>query len=198
MSNIYQIIPQLFIGPIDASQNFEDLQKNNICVIVNCSKDIDNKFQLNLLKPLEEAQDWLYNNSYYIKYYRIAVDDNGNKKEVVSFYNQTRNLLEVIKKEYDSKKNILVHCLAGNQRSAAFVCAFLMFIKNISIHESIEILLEQKPNSFFFGSQINFIEALNQLEKDMNHNDQFISTFSSSVLKIPDPKNPLDALNGEG
>ena len=68
----------------------------------------------------------------------------------------------------NSKKNILVHCLAGNQRSAAFVCAFLMFIKNISIQESIKLLLEQKPNSFFFGTRINFIEALNQLEKDMN------------------------------
>ena len=172
MSNIHQIIPQLFIGPVDASQNFEDLQKNNICVIVNCSKDLDNKFQLNLLKSLEEApkevQDWLYNNSYYIKYYRIAVDDNGNSDEILSFYHQTRNLLNTIKKEYDSKKNILVHCLAGNQRSAAFVCAFLMFIKNISTQESIKLLLEQKPNSFFFGTRINFIEALNQLEKDMN------------------------------
>jgi protein-tyrosine phosphatase len=171
MSNIHEIIPGLFLGPIDASQNFEDIQKRNISVIINCSKDIDNKFQLNLLKPIEDApqnvQDWLLNNSYYIKYYRISVDDNGNKNEIQIFYNQVYDLLPVINKEYENKNNILVHCLAGNQRSAAFICAFIMYYKKIKLEDSIKILLEKKPNSFFFGSQINFKDALLQLERDI-------------------------------
>ena len=64
--------------------------ENSIKVIVNCSKDLKNEYSLNLLKPIEEApleiQEWLYNNSYYIKYYRIPVDDNGKTSEIQNFY----------------------------------------------------------------------------------------------------------------
>jgi protein-tyrosine phosphatase len=58
-----------------------------------------------------------------------------------------------------------VHCLAGNQRSAAFICAFIMLYKNLSLNESIKLLLDKKPNVFFFGTKINFIGALKKIEK---------------------------------
>jgi protein-tyrosine phosphatase len=163
-----EIIPNLFIGSIEASQSFDFIKTNNISVIVNCSKDIVDSFSLNLLKPIEEApidvQNWLYENSYYIKYYRIPVDDNGKEHEIKNFYEYTINLLYTIKNEYDKNKKILVHCLAGNQRSAAFICAFIMLYKNLSLNESIKLLLDKKPNVFFFGTKINFIEALKKIE----------------------------------
>ena len=164
-----EILPNLYLGSIEASQNFEFIKNNNISVIVNCSKDIDDSFSLNLLKPIEEApkvvQDCLYDNSFYIKYYRIPVDDNGKESEIINFYKYTIELLPIIKEIYNNGKNILVHCLAGNQRSASFICALIMMEKNISLQESIKLLLEKKPNVFFFGSQINFINALEKLEK---------------------------------
>jgi protein tyrosine phosphatase len=163
-----EIIPNLFLGSIESSQNFDFIKNNNISVIVNCSKDIVDSFSLNLLKPIENApidvQNWLYENSYYIKYYRIPVDDNGKDQEIENFYEYTINLLYIIKNEYDKNKKILVHCLAGNQRSASFICAFIMLYKNISLNDSIKILLDKKPNVFFFGSNINFIEALKKIE----------------------------------
>jgi len=163
-----EIIPNLFIGSIESSQNFDFIKNNQISVIVNCSKDIVDSFSLNLLKPIEEApidvQNWLYENSYYIKYYRIPVDDNGKEQEIENFYEYTIKLLNIIKNEYDKNKKILVHCLAGNQRSAAFTCAFIMLYKNLSLNESIKLLLDKKPNVFFFGTKINFIEALKKIE----------------------------------
>jgi protein-tyrosine phosphatase len=78
--------------------------------------------------------------------------------------------LPFITLEYSKGKNILVHCLAGNQRSAAFVCAFLMNAKKFTLDEAIKYLLEKKPNVFFFGRQNNFINALQNIEDDIKKN----------------------------
>jgi protein-tyrosine phosphatase len=171
MSFYNQIIPNLYLGSIEASRDHEFIHSKNISVIINCSKDIIDTYSLNLLKPIEEApqevQDWLYNNSYYIKYYRIPVDDSGRQKDVDDFYNLVIPLLPLIKKEYDMGKNILVHCSAGAQRSPSFVCAFMMYYYNISLQKSIDYVIEKKPNVFFFGSNNHFFDALVKIEKNL-------------------------------
>ena len=172
MSFYNEIMPNLYLGSIEASENFDFIQNNNISVIVNCSKDINNKFLLNLLKNIDnaplEVQKWLYDNSYYIKYYRIPVNDSGKNIDIEDFYKYTSELLYLIIDEYKKGKNILVHCLAGNQRSAAFICAFIMFYNKLSLKDSIKYVLEKKPNVFFFGSIINFIKSLTLLELEFN------------------------------
>lgn len=171
MSFYNEVIPNLFIGSIEASQDNNFIYSKNISVIVNCSKDIKDSFSLNLLKPIEsapkEVQEWLYNNSYYIKYYRIAVDDNGNMTEINNFYQYVTEIIYKIRDEYNSGKKILVHCLAGNQRSAAFICAFLMLYKSFTLEESVNYLLIKKANVFFFGKTINFKNALEKIENDL-------------------------------
>lgn len=171
MSFYNEVIPNLFIGSIEASTDNDFIFNKNISVIVNCTKDIKNTFSLNLLKPIEDApkevQEWLYNNSYYIKYYRIPVDDSGKDIDIINFYKYTMEILNLICNEYKNGKNILVHCLAGNQRSAAFICSFLMLYKNINLEESISYLLSKKPNVFFFGKSINFNNALEKIENDL-------------------------------
>jgi len=137
MSFYNEILPNLYLGSIEASQDFNFICSNNISVIINCSKDIDNKFSINLLKPLEDApeivQKWLYDNSYYIKYYRIPVDDSGRDEDVEQFYFYVKNIIHIIIDEYRKGKNILVHCLAGNQRSATFITVFIMYYKKLSL-----------------------------------------------------------------
>jgi len=172
MSFYNEILPNLFLGSVEASQDNEFIKTKNISIIVNCSKDIKDTFSLNLLKPIEEApkdvQEWLYNNSYYIKYYRVPVDDNGKDSEIENFYKYTMQILyHLVFNEYKKGKHILVHCLAGNQRSASFVCAFLMLYKNITLEESINFVLSKKPNVFFFGKTINFQNALEKIESDV-------------------------------
>ena len=170
MSFYNEILPNLFLGSIEASQDNEFIQTKNISVIVNCSKDIKDTFSLNLLRPIEEApkdvQEWLYNNSYYIKYYRIPVDDNGKESEIDNFYQYTIEILHLIYEHYNKGKSILVHCLAGNQRSASFVCAFIMLHKNITLEESVNFVLSKKPNVFFFGKMINFRKSLEKIENN--------------------------------
>ena len=75
MSFYNEIIPNLYLGSVEASTDNDFIQDKKISLIVNCSKDLKNEYSLNLLKPIEEApleiQEWLYNNSYYIKYLYI-------------------------------------------------------------------------------------------------------------------------------
>ena len=91
MSYYHEIIDNLYLGSVEASTDNEFIHNKKIDVIVNCSKDLKNEYSLNLLKPIEEApleiQEWLYNNSYYIKYYRIPVDDNGKLVKLKIFIN---------------------------------------------------------------------------------------------------------------
>jgi hypothetical protein len=54
--------------------------------------------------------------------------------------------------------------LAGNQSSSAGVVAFLMKYNKWTLDESIKYVLTQKPNVFFFGSNVNFIKALKKYE----------------------------------
>lgn len=173
MSFYNEIIPNLYLGSIEASKDYEFIHSKNISVIVNCSKDIIDTYSLNLLKPIEDApqdvQEWLYNNSFYVKYYRIPIDDSGRDKDITDFYKLSIPLLSKIKKEYDAGKNILIHCTAGAQRSPSFVCAFLMYYYNFTLNHSIEHVLLKKPNVFFFGSNNHFINALVKIENDIKN-----------------------------
>jgi len=171
MDNYYEIIPRLYLGSVETSNDFEEIKRRNISVIINCTKDIDNKFELRLLKPIEEAPEdvrfWLIQNSYYIKYFRIPVDDNGDEKEVDNFYKYVMEILPEIYRLYKYGKTILVHCLAGNQRSVAFVCAFLMYYDKLVFEEAVGLLLHKKPNVFYFGERINFKDALLRIEGEI-------------------------------
>ena len=62
--------------------------------------------------------------------------------------------------EYKMEKKILIHCLAGNQRSAIVVVAVLMKINEWTKNESIRYLVKRKPNVFNFGTDIHFINSL--------------------------------------
>jgi len=167
MSFYNQILPNLYLGSIEASTDEKFIKDNNINVIVNCSKDIKNSFDLNLLKPIEEAplevQKWLYENSYYIKYYRLSIDDNGKDIEINNFFELGVPLLSKVITEIKNGKNILVHCLAGNQRSAAFTVALIMCLHKKNLEEAISFVSEKKPNIFFFGRQNNFIKPLERI-----------------------------------
>jgi len=171
MNNYYEIIPRLYLGPIESSHDFEEIKRKNISTIINCTKDIDNKFELRLLKPIEEAPEdvrfWLMQNSYYIKYFRIPVDDNGDENEVDNFYKYVLEILPEIYRLYKYGETILVHCLAGNQRSASFVCAFLMYCDKLVFEEAFGLLLHKKPNVFYFGETINFKNALLRIEGEI-------------------------------
>jgi protein-tyrosine phosphatase len=191
MSFYNEIIHGIYLGSVEASENIEFIKEKNISVIVNCSKDIKDTFSLNLLKNIEDApteiQEWLYNNSYYIKYHRIPINDSGRNEDIEKFYQYTIQLLPIIKKEYCMGKNILIHCLAGVQRSASFTVALLMYYYKKPLNEMISYVINKKANVFFFGKTNNFIDALIKVEKyikDHNYNIENDDTYNDTYNNI--------------
>jgi protein tyrosine phosphatase len=166
MKSAIEIIPRLYLGSYEAAKDFMFISENDISVIVNCTKNLNDCFGLNLLKPLAsaplEVQDWLKANSFYIEYYRIPVDDAGRTEDIGVFTEHLKTLVPKIIEEYKQGRSILVHCLAGVQRSAAFVVAFLMAHEGMSLDQSIEYVLNKKPNVFFFGNDVHFMESLRE------------------------------------
>ncbi len=163
-----EIIDRIFLGPFEAAKDLQYIQKNNIQVIVNCTKDLPNCFnylKVNLDNAPPDVAKWIKENSYHIEYYRIPVDDRDSLEENEIFYLNSKEILPKIIELYNSGETILVHCLAGVQRSASFVAILISKLLDISLEDAISIIQIKKPNTFFFGSRYHFMPALEKLEQ---------------------------------
>jgi hypothetical protein len=49
MSFYNEILPNLFLGSVEASKDNDFIFNKKISIIVNCSKDLKNEFQLNFI-----------------------------------------------------------------------------------------------------------------------------------------------------
>jgi len=152
-----QIIPRIWIGDVNSSVDKNFLLSNKINVIVNCTKDLPNMFEPFTILAVDPA----VLDQYFIKYFRVSCDDNGRSEEVLNFYNETMRNINLVVEQYILNKNILIHCSAGQQRSCSFaVC--LMSRLGFSKNDAFGKIVEKRPNSFNFGRQINFKEAIEQ------------------------------------
>ena len=75
----------------------------------------------------------------------------------------------LIKKLLKEKKNVLVHCHAGKQRSAAVVAALLFILQDCPnnsdgkakcMNNVINYIRNCRPQAFSFGLRVNFRESL--------------------------------------
>ena len=102
-----QIIPHMWLGNFRSSQNIDFIRNNHITVIINCTKDL----------PFLNVND--------IYKYRVPVDDNLQKREILSMAQWIGKILPIIEEHYSQGRCILIHCAAGMQRSAIIVLSFL-------------------------------------------------------------------------
>ena len=140
-----EIIPRLFIGNCRTALDEEFLKKNNIGLIINCTKEIP--YKINFIKENE------------IKTIRIPVLDNEKQKEIE---NMGLFLPEVYKDmalfyQENNDKNILIHCFAGKQRSAICASYFISKFFNIKKDDAIEIVKNKRTGCF--QPKINFYES---------------------------------------
>ena len=102
-----QIIPRLWLGNYNSSQDINFITQNRITVIINCTKDLP----------------FLSLNGVYK--YRIPVNDNLQMTEIVAMTKWLGLILPIIEEHYQNGRAILIHCAAGMQRSAIVVLSFL-------------------------------------------------------------------------
>eukprot|EP01012_Entosiphon_sulcatum_P034655 TRINITY_DN43990_c0_g1_i1.p1 TRINITY_DN43990_c0_g1~~TRINITY_DN43990_c0_g1_i1.p1 ORF type:complete len:383 (+),score=31.01 TRINITY_DN43990_c0_g1_i1:61-1209(+) len=124
-SPVNKVMPYLYIGNVDASQDYDILHKLGIRAILNCTPDVPNSF---------EKQG--------VTYYRIPVLDTPDA-QIKPYFEPSMKFIHSFR-ELD--RGVLVHCHWGMSRSASVVLAYLMWCgKFAGFEEALSFLRERRP-----------------------------------------------------
>ncbi len=146
--NATEVVPRLWIGDMFAAQDANFMKRNNIQAVLNATPDIPNLFA-----------------DHGVEYMRLEINDNLEPIEIKKMADYLPHAISFIYKNRDiDNKNVLVHCHAGRQRSAACVAAYLKKVyDNKDIEEIIKFIVSKRPQCFHWGQSVNFWEALKDL-----------------------------------
>ncbi len=132
---MYEIAPHLYLS------NFNDAQLvPRGFFIVNCSKDL----------PMVHAYGM-----------RIPVNDDLSEEALDTMSRALPIVVDHIDSVIATGGNVLVHCAAGQQRSAAVVTAYLMS-KGLTMQDAVARVQAKKRDAFLTG--INFMKSLKDYE----------------------------------
>lgn len=167
-AHAHEIIPGLWLGDCIAAEDPSFFKKHNIKALINCTPDIPNKvvtkdnfLRLNLNDSLKDIDT-----KKMIKMLPGAVAFLHQKKDI-------------------EKKNILVNCIAGMQRSATVVTAYLSKYYGMSLNDAINLVASRRPQAFHHAKHLNFSDALFHYTSK--------SPSSSASLKSSKGKRPIQA-----
>jgi len=133
---MYEIIPHLYLSNyIDAKNVPFDF------FVINCTKDLP-----------------MVNSKYGT---RLAVNDDLRPESIEIMRQNIPVITKYIDEHLSQGHNVLVHCAAGQQRSAAVVAAYLIKYKGMTLDQAINYVKVKKPDAFLTG--VNFIDALKNL-----------------------------------
>ena len=154
------ILPRLWLGNARAAQNEDFLKQQEIEVVFNCTKDIP-------FSPVIRRR------------YRVPVDDDLSEEEIRNMELWSFEIVYKLIKEYKSGKNILVHCAAGMQRSAATVAMFLIATEGMNPEQAIAAVKERRPIAFFQNA--NFKESIEAFYRFFNQQIMPIASYNKKT-----------------
>ena len=144
-----QVVPGLFIGSMSAARNLKALRKCGITHILNASPVVPCYFRDN---P-EGA----------FSYHLVPIYDDASV-ELAPHLNEAVNFIS----EGLDCGGVLVHCYAGQSRSASFVIAYLMAEEGLSLAEAWTAVRKARPcvqpNQGFLRQLADYEQALNAAE----------------------------------
>lgn len=143
-NNADLILPGLWLGNGKSSLDSEFLKKNNIKTVFNCTKDL----------PFHESIK---------RRYRVPVDDNLKDEEIRNLQLWSFEVVYKLTKEH-RHGNVLVHCYAGMQRSAAVVAMYLIANKNMKCNDAITYIKSKR--SIAFVPFTNFYKSIDGFQKE--------------------------------
>jgi protein tyrosine phosphatase len=151
MNNADEIIPRVWVGNRFAALNDTWLAENNIKVVVNATKNIP------------------FSNSPVItNKYRVPVDDSLQELEINNMSKWSPEIAYKVLREYKAGKNILIHCAAGMQRSAAVMAIFLITLTGQS--PAIVMSHIRKKRAITFTPNANFRKSIEYYYAFYQHN----------------------------
>ena len=163
-ADAHEIIPRLWLGNARASMDETFIRQNNIVVVFNCTKNLP-------FSPIIPIK------------YRIPVDDNLEEEEIRNMELWSGEIALKIMTEYLDGKNVLVHCMAGMQRSAASVAFMLIAYMKLRALDAMSFIKEKRRVAFF--PRANFGRAIDSFDR------RYHGEILPEVKKIP---NRLKAL----
>ena len=145
MQNANEIIPRVWLGNRFAAWDAQWLKEKNIKAIFNCTKD------LHFIDGVDATR------------YRVPVDDNLKPEEINNMTLWTPEIAYKTAHEYHQGKNILIHCAAGMQRSAAVATILLITVTG----ERAPILMShiRRKRPITFVPQVNFRQSIEYYDK---------------------------------
>jgi predicted protein tyrosine phosphatase len=138
-----EIIDRIWLGDYHSSQDETFLRGNHIDVVFNCTKDLPFK----MIAPTQ---------------YRVPLDDNLEEVEIRNAGLWSYEIVYKLMKHWTAGDRILVHCMAGRQRSACCVAMFLILQKQMRTEQAIQFIRSKRPVAFM--PQPNFLESIRAFE----------------------------------
>ena len=146
-----KILPNIYIGNVEAAKDLSLLKKNNIKNIINVTDDKQNFFENNFV------------------YFRVAIKDRRTKSKQMSDY-----VPKVIKFIDECEGNILIHCNAGTSRSATILLCYIMYSLKLSLKESFQYVIERRTKNTYTHPNIGFFtRVLIPFEKKLFNSNSF-------------------------
>ena len=142
-----EILPNLWLGNLNACLNKNFLKENNIKAVVS------------LYSPVLKTDFFTEDD---IAIFQIKVKDNMSFKSNLIVYNNLDQIIEFITHYLKNNHSVLVHCHYGWQRSATVCAAYIMQTYNKSMKDAVEYIQERRELSFF--PDVNFLIALRLFE----------------------------------
>lgn len=135
----------LYIGGVGAARNLKALRKCGITHIVNASPVLPNFFAINPKGAFN--------------YFTVPLFDDADADIIEAYALAASFIIEGRK-----KGATLVHCFAGQSRSAALVLAHLISEERLSLEEAFQKILEARPsirpNTGFMNQLANYSKEL--------------------------------------
>jgi protein tyrosine/serine phosphatase len=142
------IIPRIWLGNKRAAADSDFLQRQNIQTVFNCTKDLP-------FSPRIQPQHQ----------YRVPVDDNLEAAEIRNMAQWSPEIVHKFLQEYRQGNNILVHCHAGMQRSAAVLAMVMIAMYGYSAEQVMTFIRSKRPIAFF--PEANFKAAILGFEQSL-------------------------------
>ena len=133
------VVPNLYLGDCHDAERMAD----KVAMVVNCTPDIP-----------------FYGDASVQAQVRIPVKDNGDARqcETLGKWLAETSVVNDVIRCVESGQAVLVHCKAGQQRSAAVVAAVVMDVTGCSAAEAVECVRMCKRDAFL--GAVNFRSSL--------------------------------------